>query len=1262
MNNDNGSINFKVGLDNTQLQADAAKSKMALKGIGDTGQVEGNKIGSAFSAASGMIGMMALAAVGSIGMLGKTILDTTAKFERFGVVLRNTLGDARGNDALDMIKDFAATTPFQLDEITDAFVRMANQGFVPTREEMIKLGDLASATGKSFGQLAEAVLDAQTGEFERLKEFGIKARSEGDKVTFSFKEQQTTVEKSNKAIQGYLIGLGDLTGVMGANEKISASLTGKMSNLGDKFATMYNEIGTANSGILYAAVDGTATLIENYETIGEVVGGLIAIYGLQKVAIFAINYAETAKAISIQKSIALETQYQAVLAGRSITAIAYNANTTVEIAQAKVLAEAKLRVAAAETKIVAAKSAKMMVQPYMLAAMAVTALGYAMYKLITTQTDLQKSQERLNKTVADVNLSIAKEAVELDIMFGRLKAAKEGTKEYEAAKKAIFSKYGEQLKSLGDEKTALNDIALAYATITEKALEAAKARGMEKITSEAAASTAEALAASRTKIDQLLQEKFKGQKDEDGIDLAQVYFAKIVPVIEGKEEATKEIWDIVRQFDEQVTTYVGGGANAGKASTAWSNLLNDEITNANTARKILEDTMADARVQFGEIQTKKEADPVLTTYADQMAAIRKTRAEAVAELERLKNTPGVDPLKEINAKKAEIAELDKQLGIKEVAEKTDRIEQIKKLMEKAHGAELTRLAKELALEEAKKKVVEDRIATEMAIARNQQIAPLGAKTQSETLELMKKASGLDFSKLVDTEREDRKKLRFKLEVDKLEKHSVENNKKLVELLEQQAAQDRARASYMYDIAESAQYLASQFGESNRELAGMLTAISSIAGQLARLQEKGFEISKEEGISMAVAGATQLVGMAIRQAAENKRVMKEYYASIISQQQQYNILLNEQLRLNSDIKGSIFIQDFEGRLTDGAKAYNDAQKKFQEEFKKFAESEAITGKKNVVSGTNVLSGIGAGAALGAGIGTLIAPGIGTVIGAAVGTLVGALTGLFAKKKKDIVAPLIDVYPDLIDANGEFNAELAKTLIANNKVTEATKQTLQNLIEWKEAADAATEQLKQVISDLAGSLGNDIRNALVEAFRSGEDAAKEFGKSVDKVLETILSNMLFNQAFEGLFKTLQDDMLGSYSAGGDQSWFDDLTRFFEAAPESMKVFLQGLSDAKKAGEAVGFNLFKNDSERTGSSKGIAAMSQDSADELNGRFTAIQGHTFSINEGVKVLTANSGAILKHLSGIEKNTDRLEAIEVSIGAVKTGIDTINLKGLKIQ
>ena len=76
----------------------------------------------------------------------------------------------------------------------------------------------------------------------------------------------------------------------------------------------------------------------------------------------------------------------------------------------------------------------------------------------------------------------------------------------------------------------------------------------------------------------------------------------------------------------------------------------------------------------------------------------------------------------------------------------------------------------------------------------------------------------------------------------------------------------------------------------------------------------------------------------------------------------------------------------------------------------------------------------------------------------------------------------------------------------------------------------------------------------------------------------------------------------------------------------------------------------------------MSQDTGNDLDGRFTAIQGHTFNIAEGMNILKANSSQMLQHLAGIETNTKRLEAIENSIGSVKAGIDTINLKGITLK
>ena len=179
------------------------------------------------------------------------VVNITAEFQKFEAVLTNTLGsNSAAKRALSDITKFAAQTPFSVRELTDSFVKLANQGFKPNIEQLRQLGDLASATGKGFDQLTEAFLDAQTGQFERLKEFGIKASKQGDQVTFSFKGVQTQVDFTNEAMGAYLLTLGDVEGVSGSMAAISQTLGGQISNLGDSWDQLLKTIGDGNKGPL----------------------------------------------------------------------------------------------------------------------------------------------------------------------------------------------------------------------------------------------------------------------------------------------------------------------------------------------------------------------------------------------------------------------------------------------------------------------------------------------------------------------------------------------------------------------------------------------------------------------------------------------------------------------------------------------------------------------------------------------------------------------------------------------------------------------------------------------------------------------------------------------------------------------------------------------------------------------------------------------------------------------------------------------------
>lgn len=203
-------------------------------------------------------------AIGGITSFGKEVVSTLGEFERYEAVLTNTLGsNSAAKKALEDITNFASQTPFQVNELSNSFVKLANQNFTPTMQEMTKLGDLASATGNTFDSLAEAVLDAKTMEFERLKEFGITAskNSKAGTVTFNFKNQDTEVKATDKAIQEYLLSLGELKGVQGASAAIMKTTEGQLSNLGDKYTQLKLQIGTALKPVIAFSIGQLADFV-----------------------------------------------------------------------------------------------------------------------------------------------------------------------------------------------------------------------------------------------------------------------------------------------------------------------------------------------------------------------------------------------------------------------------------------------------------------------------------------------------------------------------------------------------------------------------------------------------------------------------------------------------------------------------------------------------------------------------------------------------------------------------------------------------------------------------------------------------------------------------------------------------------------------------------------------------------------------------------------------------------------------------------------
>jgi len=236
-----------------QLPTPQARDKAVVSNIG--GEVAGG-LGIPLTAGAGLLAVGA-AVVG----VGVKAFEATAKYQKFQAVLSNTLGKEVGREAFQEIKQFAKETPFELEEVTGAYIKLVNRGFKPTQEQMRNLGDIAASQGKSLDQLAEAVLDAQTGEFERLKEFGIRASKSGDQVSLSFKGVTKTVQNSDEAIQKAIVEFGKLGGVAGSMQAVTRTLGGAFTNLGDSIDQLFANIGNQSSGLFKELIDGASEVV-----------------------------------------------------------------------------------------------------------------------------------------------------------------------------------------------------------------------------------------------------------------------------------------------------------------------------------------------------------------------------------------------------------------------------------------------------------------------------------------------------------------------------------------------------------------------------------------------------------------------------------------------------------------------------------------------------------------------------------------------------------------------------------------------------------------------------------------------------------------------------------------------------------------------------------------------------------------------------------------------------------------------------------------
>lgn len=293
----------------------------------------------------------------------------------FGTMLKSK---EKANALMAQMTELAAKTPFGLQEVSEGAKRLlAFQ--VPAQEvteTLRRMGDVAAGLGVPMGQLihvygqVKAQGKLMTNDLYQFMNAGIPIIAELSKVVGKSETEIKDMVSAGKIgfpeVQAVIKNMTNEGGLFfNLMAEQSKSLGGQISNLQDNFDQMLNEIGKASEGVVSGAISGVAYLVENYQTLGKIIAGLITTYGAYRAAIIVNN-----------TLVALSTQLT-------------NGWTVAQLAQYRGL----LLLEKAQKLL----NATMLANPYVFMATAVAALAAAMFVLTDRTSAAEKAQKRLNE-------------------------------------------------------------------------------------------------------------------------------------------------------------------------------------------------------------------------------------------------------------------------------------------------------------------------------------------------------------------------------------------------------------------------------------------------------------------------------------------------------------------------------------------------------------------------------------------------------------------------------------------------------------------------------------------------------------------------------------------------------------------------------------------------------------------------------------------------------------------------------------------------
>lgn len=252
--------------------------------------------------------------------------------------------------------------------------------------------------------------------------------------------------------------------------------------------------------------------------------------------------------------------------------------------------------------------------------------------------------------------------------------------------------------------------------------------------------------------------------------------------------------------------------------------------------------------------------------------------------------------------------------------------------------------------------------------------------------------------------------------------------------------------------------------------------------------------------------------------------------------------------------------------------------------------------------------------------------------------------FWKKQHDKYDSVLEVYPELIDAQGNFNKELAQTILDTREMSGESRAALQNFVDLAEKQEEALQVMKDYLTNVFGELGGVLSDALTDAFRNGTDAAEKFEKSVVSMLEKLAQQMAYSVTLAPIFEEATDKMLEVMKTQGltpeeqFKKYTDIIADTMDQGLAAQDDFYRLLEAAKQAAAGKGLDLFQPDdssgSSQSASVGGYAALTQEQGTKLEGLFTGVYDRMVSIHGLMVSLQKDRQADSRLLAQIAENT----------------------------